>query len=121
MTYQAGDKIDYFEGCKLYKATIAAKSTPDSTVTKPDSTITSPDSTIAIRTTVALNNNVRVWSTNSAIVIENAPAGTKYTVTDLNGRVLTASKTATSTQEVRLAKTGPMLVIVGNKAYKVVK
>ena len=121
VTYNDGDKIDYFEGCKLYKATIAAKSTPDSTVTKPDSTITSPDSTISIGASVALNNNVRVWSTNSAIVIENAPAGTKYTVTDLNGRVLSASKIATSTQEVRLAKTGPMLVIVGNKAYKVVK
>ena len=123
VTYNDGDKVDYFEGCKLYKATIAKKSAPDpdSTVTNPDSTVTNPDSTIAIRTTVALNNNVRVWSTNSAIVIENAPAGTKYTVTDLNGRVLTASKTATSTQEVRLAKTGPMLVIVGNKAYKVVK
>ena len=123
VTYNDGDKVDYFEGCKLYKATIAKKSAPDpdSAVTNPDSTVTNPDSTIAIRTTVALNNNVRVWSTNSAIVIENAPAGTKYTVTDLNGRVLTASKTATSTQEVRLAKTGPMLVIVGNKAYKVVK
>jgi len=123
VTYSDGDKVDYFEGCKLYKATIkaAAQPGPDSTVTNPDSTVTNPDSTIAIRTTVALNNNVRVWSTNSAIVIENAPAGTKYTVTDLNGRVLTASKTATSAQEVRLAKTGPMLVIVGNKAYKVVK
>ena len=125
VTYNDGDKIDYFEGCKLYKATIkaAAQTGPgnDSTVTNPDSTVTNPDTTIAIRATVALNNNVRVWSTNSAIVIENAPAGTKYTVTDLNGRVLTASKIATSTQEVRLAKTGPMLVIVGNKAYKVVK
>ena len=116
VTYNDGDKVDYFEGCKLYKATIAKKSAPD-----PDSTVTNPDSTIAIRTTVALNNNVRVWSTNNAIVIENAPAGTKYTVTDLNGRVLSASKIATSTQEVRLAKTGPMLVIVGNKAYKIVK
>ena len=102
VTYNEGDKIDYFEGCKLYKVTIAKK-------------------TETIGSALALNNSVRVWSTNSAIVIENAPAGTKYTVTDLNGRVLLASKIATSTQEVRLAKTGPMLVIVGNKAYKVMK
>ena len=102
MTYNEGDKIDYFEGCKLYKATIAKK-------------------TETIGSALALNNSVRVWSTNSAIVIENAPAGTKYTVTDFNGRVLSASKIATSTQEVRLTKTGPMLVIVGNKAYKIVK
>ena len=53
--------------------------------------------------------------------IDNSGRIIEATVTDLNGRVLSASKIATSTQEVRLAKTGPMLVIVGNKAYKVVK
>ena len=115
VTYQAGDKIDYFEGCKLYKATIAAKTTPDTSVTTPDT------STIAIGANVALNNNVRVWSTNGAIYIENAPANSKYTVTDINGRVLSAARTSSSTQEIRLANQGVMFVIVGNKTYKIRK
>ena len=115
VTYNAGDKIDYFEGCKLYKATIAAKTTPDTSVTTPDT------STIAIGANVALNNNVRVWSTNGAIYIENAPANSKYTVTDINGRVLSAARTSSSTQEIRLANRGVMFVIVGNKTYKIRK
>ncbi|MBO7513982.1 MAG: glycoside hydrolase, partial [Fibrobacter sp.] len=115
VTYNAGDKIDYFEGCKLYKATIAAKTAPDTSVTTPDT------STIAIGANVALNNNVRVWSTNGAIYIENAPANSKYTVTDINGRVLSAARTSSSTQEIRLANRGVMFVIVGNKTYKIRK
>jgi hypothetical protein len=116
VTYNDGDKVDYFEGCKLYKAKIVAKTAPES-----DSTVTKPDSTIAIDASVALNNNVRVWSTNSAIYVENAPANTKFTVTDINGRVLSAARTTSSSQEIRLANKGVMFVIVGNKTYKVRK
>ena len=92
-----------FEECQLYK--VAAK----------------PDEKTPILAATKLENGIRVWSTNSAIFIENAPAGSRYTVTDLNGRVLIASRTAANTQEVRLANTGAMLVIVGNKTYKVIK
>ena len=109
VTYNDGDKIDYFEGCKLYKATVSKKANPD------------PDSTLAIGASLALNNNVRVWSTNGAIYIENAPVNSKYTVTDINGRVLSAAKTSSSTQEIRLANKGMMFVIVGNKTYKIRK
>lgn len=92
-----------FESCKLYK--VNAKPEPEQ----------------AINTTIRLNNAVRVWSTNSAIVIENAAAGTKFAVTDVNGRVLTSSKISTTMQEVRINSRGNFLVIVGNKTYKVVK
>lgn len=102
VTYNEGDKVDYFEGCKLYKATIAKKAE-------------------TIGSALALNNSVRVWSTNSAIVIENAPANAKYTVTDVNGRVLSAARISSSTQEIRLANQGVMFVIVGNKTYKIRK
>lgn len=102
VTYNDGDKIDYFEGCKLYKATIVKKAE-------------------TIGSALALNNSVRVWSTNSAIVIENAPANAKYTVTDVNGRVLSAARISSSTQEIRLANQGVMFVIVGNKTYKIRK
>jgi hypothetical protein len=64
---------------------------------------------------------VRVWSTNSAIVIENAVVGTKFAVTDLNGRVLKSAKTSSAMQEVRINSRGNFLVIVGDKTYKVVK
>jgi hypothetical protein len=103
VSYKDGDKVDYFEGCKLYKATVSGKAIE------------------AIAPSVAMNNGVKVYSTNSAIVIDNAPAGTKYTVTDMNGRVLAASRTNSASQEIRLGSKGVMLVIVGNKIYKVSK
>ena len=91
-----------FESCKLYK--VNAKPEPS-----------------AIAKAVKLNNNVRVWSTNSAIVIENAPVGSKFAVTDLNGRVLKSAKTSSAMQEIRLGNRGNVLVIVGDKTYRIVK
>ena len=80
-----------------------------------------PDESVAIASKIKLNNAVRVWSTNSAIVIENAVVGTKFAVTDLNGRVLKSAKTSSAMQEVRINSRGNFLVIVGDKTYKVVK
>jgi hypothetical protein len=91
-----------FESCKLYK--VSAKPV-----------------TNAISAKVKLNNAVRVWSTNSAIVIENAVVGTKFAITDVNGRVLKSAKTSSAMQEVRINSRGNFLVIVGDKTYKVVK
>ncbi len=105
VAYKEGDKIDYFEGCKLYKATVAKKSAPD---------------VDAIASTRA-PNGVKVWSTNNAIIIDNAPTGSKFTVTDMNGRVLAASKINSASHEIRLNNRGAMLVVVGNKAYRISK
>jgi len=91
-----------FESCKLYKVSA-----------KPESN--------AIAKSLKLNNNVRVWSTNNAIVIENAAVNTKYAVTDVNGRVLKSAKTTSAMQEIRINGRGNFLVIVGDKTYKVVK
>lgn len=91
-----------FESCKLYK--VSAKPV-----------------TNAISAKIRLNNVVRVWSTNSAIVIENAAVGTKFAITDVNGRVLKSAKTSSAMQEVRINSRGNFLVIVGDKTYKVVK
>ncbi|MBP5441577.1 MAG: glycoside hydrolase [Fibrobacter sp.] len=91
-----------FESCKLYK--VSAKPV-----------------TNAISAKIRLNNAVRVWSTNSAIVIENAVVGTKFAITDVNGRVLKSAKTSSAMQEVRVNSRGNFLVIVGDKTYKVVK
>ncbi len=113
-----------FESCQLYK--VAAKpgaNNPDTT--KQDTTVRdtslNKDTTDAIRSSFAFNRNVRVWSTNNSIVIENAPINTKFAVTDLNGRVLKASKTNSAMQEISIRNKGNFLVIIGDKAYKVVK
>ena len=92
-----------FENCKLYK--VSAK----------------PEKIDGIAPAAKLNSNVRVWSTNSSIVIENAAVNTKYAVTDVNGRVLKSSRTNSSMQEIRLGNRGNFIVIVGDKTYKVVK
>ena len=68
-----------------------------------------------------MNRNVRVWSTNNSIFVENAPVNAKIAVTDLNGRVLATSKTNSAMQEISIRNRGNLLVIVGKKAYKIVK
>ena len=109
VTYNDGDKVDYFEGCKLYKATVVKKPAPG------------PDSTIAIKASLALKNNVRVWSNGNSLFVENAPANSKIVVADLNGRVLKSARVTSANQEIRLNYKGPMLVMVGKKSYTVIK
>ena len=115
VTYNDGDKVDYFEGCKLYKATIAKKAAPE-----PDS-VTTPDSTDAVHASFAMHGAVRVWSNGNSLFVENAPANTKIIVADLNGRVLKLSRATSASQEIRLNNKGPMLVMVGKKSYTVIK
>lgn len=91
-----------FESCKLYKVNA-----------KPDN--------VSIASKPKFNSSVKVWSNNSAIVIENAVTGTKFAITDMNGRVLKSAKTSSALQEVRINSRGNFLVIVGDKTYKVVK
>ena len=93
-----------FESCKLYKVNA-----------KPAEKID------GLAPVAKLNNNVRVWSTNNSIVIENAAANTKYAVTDINGRVLKSSRTNSSMQEIHLNGRGNFIVIVGDKTYKIAK
>ena len=106
-----------FESCKLYKVIATPGASKDTT----SKDTTSKDSTDAIRSAMKYNSNVRVWSTNHAVVIENAPIGAKYAVTDLNGRVLASSKTTSAMQEIKLDCKGRLLVIVGSRTYKIVK
>ena len=120
VTYDSPTTIHAFESCKLYEVSITAKKPdvgPDTTATNPDTVITDPD---GIAPTLALSG-VKVMSHNGSIFIENAPLGSKFSVTDLNGRVLKVSKTTSTMHEVRINSRGVLLVKVGNKAYKVAK
>ena len=96
-----------FEACKLYELTV-----------KPEPP---KDTSSAIRSTISYSNNIKVRSTSHSIVIENAPIGSKYAITDFNGRVLVTSKTNAATQEISIRNKGAMLVIVGEKVYKITK
>ncbi len=116
-----------FEDGKLYDVTVKAATAStepdvkDTTSSNPAvNDTTAQDSTIAIHAVKALNL-ARVYTTNSSIFIENVPAGTKFTVTDMNGRVVMNSKVNSASHEVRMSNRGAFLVIVGNKAYKVMK
>ncbi len=62
-------------------------------------------------------DNVKVWSFNSTIYIETAP-DTKYTIIDLNGRILKSSATKSSREEIRLNQSGIVVVIINNASYK---
>ena len=120
VTYDSPTTIHAFESCKLYEVSITAKKPdvgPDTTATNPDTVITDPD---GIAPTLALSG-VKVMSHNGSIFIENAPVDSKFSVTDLNGRVLKVSKTTSTMHEVRINSRGVLLVKVGNKAYKVAK
>ncbi|MBO7598961.1 MAG: BspA family leucine-rich repeat surface protein [Bacteroidales bacterium] len=62
-------------------------------------------------------DNVNVWSFNSTIYIETAP-DTKYTIIDLNGRILKSSTTKSSRDEIRLNQSGIVVVVVNGASYK---
>ncbi len=120
--YDKETTFNAFEGCKLYEVTVKAaaeKPVVDPDTSKKDTSVT--DTTHAIASSLRLNSAARVWTTYSSIFIENVPAGTKFAVTDLNGRVIMSSKTSSATHEVRISNKGALLVVVGDKAYKVMK
>ena len=110
--YEKDTTFHAFESCKLIEVTVKAKA--------PEADTSTTDTTFAIRP-VAMKGGVTVFSQNGSIFIENAPAGSKFAVTDLNGRVLKASRIASTMHEIRIDNRGVLLVQVGNKAFKVAK
>ena len=63
-------------------------------------------------------NNIKVWSNNRTIYIETQP-DTKYTVVDINGRLITTSTTKSTREEIQVTPKGVLLVIINNHSYKV--
>ena len=110
--YEKDTTFHAFESCKLVEVTVKAKA--------PEADTSTTDTTFAIRP-VAMKGGVTVFSQNGSIFIENAPVGSKFAVTDLNGRVLKASRIASTMHEIRIDNRGVLLVQVGNKAFKVAK
>ena len=62
--------------------------------------------------------SVKVWSYDKTIFISARP-GTDYRIIDANGRLLRTSTTQSDRDEIRLGRaSGIVIVIIGNKAYK---
>lgn len=102
VTYDSATTIHSFESCKLYEVKISGK--------KPEKLVAP-----------AALGSVKVRASGSSLFIENAKVGTKFSVADLNGRVLKASKITSANQEIRIGSRGVLLVNVGGKVYKVAK
>ena len=102
--YDKDTTFQAFEDGKLYDVTVKVGAPKDTST--------------AIPVAKAMNA-ARVWTTNSAIYIENVPADTKFVVTDMNGRVIMNAKTTSGLQEIPVSNRGVHLVIVGNKTFKV--
>ena len=60
----------------------------------------------------------KVWSYNGTIYIETLP-DTKYTITDINGRIITTSTTKSTHDEININQSGILIVIIGNQTFKV--
>ena len=102
VTYDSATTIHSFESCKLYEVKISGK--------KPEKLVAP-----------AALGSVKVRASGSSLFIENAKVGTKFSVADLNGRVLKVSKITSANQEIRIGSRGVLLVNVGGKVYKVAK
>lgn len=62
--------------------------------------------------------DINVWSYNHIIYIENA-ADAEYKIIDTNGRLITTSKIKSSHEEIKINKSGVLIVIIGNQTFKV--
>ena len=61
----------------------------------------------------------KVWSYNGTIYIETLP-DTKYTIADINGRIITTSTTKSTHDEININQSGILIVIIGNQSFKVI-
>jgi uncharacterized repeat protein (TIGR02543 family) len=89
--------------------------------TMPASDITIKGSYSANNTTpvaeIAESEPTKVCAYNRTIYIETAP-DTKYTIVDLQGRVITTSTTKSTHDEIQINQSGIMIVIIGNQSFK---
>ncbi len=62
--------------------------------------------------------SVKVWSYNSKIFIESTP-DTKYSIIDINGRLIKSSTTKSSREEISINPNGTFVVIINDQSFKV--
>ena len=74
--------------------------------------------TTPVSSTPDNKSNINVWSSNRTIFIESTP-DTKYTIIDLNGRMIKSATTKSTKEEINTLKSGVYIVVIGNDSYKV--
>ncbi len=89
--------------------------------TMPASDITIKGSYSANNTTpvvsITQSEDIKVWAYNRTIYIETAH-DTKYTIVDLQGRIITTSTTKSTHEEVHTNQSGILIVKIGNQTFK---
>ena len=122
LTYHNGDKeiinlsdatISGFDKTKIGEQTLKVEYKGLETTLTVIVTTPTPVSDISDK-----ESGIKVWSSNSSIFIESAP-DTKYKIIDLNGRILTTSKTKSSKEEILFGKQGVYVVLVNGESFKV--
>ena len=60
---------------------------------------------------------IKVWSFNNTIYIETLP-DTKYTIIDLNGRLIKSASTKSTREQIKINKSGIVIVTINGASYK---
>ena len=71
-----------------------------------------------VATISVTQSGIKVWASNSTIFIESA-VDAKYSIYDLNGRVITTSTTKSTKEEIHINKQGVYVVLVNGESFKV--
>ena len=74
--------------------------------------------TTPVSSTPDIQSDIKVWSSNSTIFIESAP-DTKYTIIDLNGRTLKSATTKSTREQIKINKSGIVVVIINGESHKI--
>ena len=115
-------------GYKLHKFIVKDKNGNDVTVT--DGKFTMPEGNVSVAAEFEYDpstpvssvddsgNDIKVWSFSRMIFIETAPDA-KYTIIDLQGRLIKSATTKSTREEILMSKPGIYVVTVSGKAFKV--
>ena len=99
------------------KGNYSGETTATFTINKADNP-DNPDNPGTPVSEIAGSPLVKVWSFDKTIFIESAP-DTKYTIIDLNGRIIKSATTKSTKEEICTLKSGVYIVVIGNASYKV--
>ena len=113
-------------------STIASAAFDYDTKNKYTFTVVASDGQISSQATITVNilpgptpvasvsdiPSVKVWSYNSKIFIESTP-DTKYTIIDINGRLIKSSTTKSSREEISINQNGTFVVMINDQSFKV--
>ncbi|MBQ3619116.1 MAG: BspA family leucine-rich repeat surface protein, partial [Bacteroidales bacterium] len=61
---------------------------------------------------------VKVWAYNKTIYITSAP-DSQYKIIDLQGRIIATSTTTSTTQQIKMTRSGVYVIIINNQSFKV--